>query len=428
MKKLFTLFIIGIVSITTFCSCGDEAFDTDSVNKQTILIFMPWTGGENAARNSGLTSYLRANIDSIDAAIVRNKGLNNSRVLLFFGNSATEANLYDLVYNGSNRSVDHVVLNTYSDKSYTTPDGFASILNEVQSRATALNYALIIGAHGCGWTFKDSWVSYPTRTITSGNVMRKNTAMSQPFSFGDDPNHPLTRFFGSVSSTGNMMDVTDLAESIKKSGIKMQYILFDACYMGNVETAYELKDVTNYMIASSSEILAKGVPYYSLWNYLNTSTPGYSSIVSGFCNFYNKTNSPYANLAAIDCRQMDKLAAVMKDINAQYKLSDEIDLDSIQPLDGFDLAGRNRNIFYDLETYVDSMYPSSSLKSQFTTQLKATVKAAQSTENVISTLTGNTRYIKVKHYSGLSISDPSSHSVAINGKEKTGWWKATHIK
>ncbi len=423
MKKLFTLFIIGIISITTFCSCGDEAFDVDSVNKQTILIFMPWTGGENAATNSGLTSYLRINIDSIDAAIVKNKGLNNSRVLLFFGNSATEAKLYDFVYNGTNKSVDHVVLNTYSDNSYTTPDGFARILNEVQSRATALNYALIIGAHGCGWTFKDSWVSYPTRS--SRYIIGKDTTMPQLFSFGDDPNHPLTRFFGSVSSTGNMMDVTDLAEGIKKSGIKMQYILFDACYMGNVETAYELKDVTNYMIASSSEIHAEGVPYYSLWNYLNTSTPSYSNIVSGFCNFYTNIGKPHANLAAIDCRQMDKLAAVMKNINAQYKLSDEIDLDSIQPLDGFDLQGLNDHLFYDLETYVDSMYPSGYLKSQFTTQLKATVKAAQSTEYVISVLKGK-RYIKVKHYSGLSISDPSSHSVAIKRKEQTGWWKATH--
>ena len=34
--------------------------------------------------------------------------------------------------------------------------------------------------------------------------------------------------------------------------MKMQYILFDACYMGNVETAYELKDVTNYLISRAA--------------------------------------------------------------------------------------------------------------------------------------------------------------------------------
>lgn len=74
-----------------------------------------------------------------------------------------------------------------------------------------------------------------------------STTTSDHFSgiqFGNDPNRPATRFFGSVSLSDNAIDISTLAEGIKLSGLKMQYILFDACYMGNVETAYELKDVT----------------------------------------------------------------------------------------------------------------------------------------------------------------------------------------
>lgn len=414
MRKFFKILIIGIASTATLSGCGGEAVDVTTVNKQTILAFMPWT--------VNLTNSLKANIDSIDLAIIKNKGLTNSRVLVYFSNSATDANLYELVYNETTNSVDHVILNTYYDNSYTTADGFANILKEVQNNAPALNYALIIGAHGCGWTFKDTWSNYPSRSTASGNEVPF-------FSFGPDPDHPITRFFGSVSAKDNMMDVTDLAEGIKKSGInKMQYILFDACYMGNVETAYELKDVTNFMMASSSEILSSGVPYYSLWNSLNSATPSYSSVVSGFYNFYNNSSMPYGNFAAIDCRQMDKLAEVMKNINAQYKLSETIDLDSIQRLDGFDMMqDTKRHLFYDLETYVDSLHPSGYLKSQFTTQLQATVTAAQSTEKIISCLHPlKKEYIPIKHYSGLSISDPSIHSVAVSGRERTGWWKATH--
>ncbi len=420
MRKSFKILIIGFASTTTLCGCGGEAIDTTTINKQTILAFMPWTGGTSDSE-TGLTSDLQANIDSIDAAIVKNKGLTNSRVLVFFSNAPTQANLYELVYNETTKSVDHVILNTYSDNSYTTSDGFANILKEVQTNAPALNYALIIGAHGCGWTFKDSWSDYPRKSISSGKD-------APSFSFGTDPNNPVTRFFGSVTSRDNMMDVTDLAEGIKNSGIsKLQYILFDACYMGNVETAYELKGVTNFMLASSSEILSTGIPYYSLWSYLNSATPNYASVVSGFYNFYNSSSSPYGNFAAIDCRQMDKLAEVMKNINDQYKLSETVNLDSIQRLDGFDmLSGNKKHLFYDLETYVDSLHPSGYLKSQFTTQLQATVTAAQSTGSVISVLPGRTEIIPVKHYSGLSISDPSIHSVALSSKEKTGWWKATH--
>ena len=34
--------------------------------------------------------------------------------------------------------------------------------------------------------------------------------------------------------------------------------------------------------------------------------------------------------------------------------------------------------------------------------------------------------LKVNEFSGLTISDPSEHSSAINTKKQTAWWKATH--
>ena len=202
----------------------------------------------------------------------------------------------------------------------------------------------------------------------------------------------------------------------------MQYILFDVCYMGNVETAYELKDVTNYLIATSSEIMAKGIPYRSMWSYLNGTTPNYSSLVNGIVNFYKNSTAPYCNMAAIDCRQLDALANVMKEINQKYTLDTTIPLDSIQPLDGF-----LPHLSYDMAVYVDSLKPSGYLKEQFSNQLKKTVKAAAHTDCVYTALRLYPEAtIKIKNYCGLSISDPSQHPVAIRGKEKTGWWKATH--
>ena len=428
-------------------SCGDEAFDVDSVNKQTILVFLPWSGGANSA---GLYEDLKANVDSICAGIVAKKGLSSSRVLVFLSESSTSSTLYDLQYDATEKKVNRIPLKTYSDASYNSAEGFAELLNETKQQAEALNYALIIGGHGCGWTYADDWVNYPylarprsgsLQSDSQGSVSSCSTESGsagfgsaslggatgngESFSgiqFGDNPDKPTTRFFGSVSLKDNSIDVATLAEGIKQSGIKMQYILFDACYMGNVETAYELKDVTNYFIASSSEIMSYGLPYKTLWSYLNSATPSYSSIVSTAVSFYNSSDSPYLNLAAIDCRQMDKLAEVMKEINSKYTLASTVPLDSIQPLDGF-----SPNLFYDMTTYVDSLYPSGYLKDQYTAQMKLTVKAAQSTEQVFTALSSiNGKYIKVKNYCGLTISDPSLHSVATKGREKTGWWKATH--
>lgn len=399
----------------TFTSCSEEAFDTDSVNKQTILVFYPWTGSKSS---TGLLGYLQNNIDSICDGIIDRKGLNNSRVLVFLSNKYNHSTLYDLQYNATTKSVDRVPLKEYEGASYASAEGIADIMNEVKTQASALNYALIVGVHGCGWTYASDWSRYPYYARPSVTRPRDNNFSG--IQFGPDPNAPLTRFFGSVSLAENAMDISTLAEGIRESGLKMQYILFDACYMSNIETAYELKDVTNYMIASGSEIMAAGLPYRSMWSYLNSSTPNYSSIVSTSVNFYKNSSAPFCNLAAIDCRQVEKLAGVMKDINAENQLQASVNLDSIQHLDGF-----RPNLFYDLETYVDSLHPSGYLLDQFKSQLKLTIKASDHTDEAYTCIYSSDSF-KIKNYCGITISDPSQHSVAIKGREKTGWWKATH--
>ena len=416
IKKLFTLFICSISLAMTFTSCSEEAFDTDSVNKQTILVFYPWTGSQSS---TGLLGYLQNNIDSICDGIIDRKGLNNSRVLVFLSNKYNHSTLYDLQYNATTKSVDRVPLKEYEGASYASAEGIADIMNEVKTQASALNYALIVGVHGCGWTYASDWSRYPYYARPSVTRPRDNNFSG--IQFGPDPNAPLTRFFGSVSLAENAMDISTLAEGIRESGLKMQYILFDACYMSNIETAYELKDVTNYMIASGSEIMAAGLPYRSMWSYLNSATPNYSGIVSTSVNFYkNNSSAPFCNLAAIDCRQVEKLAGVMKDINAENQLQASVNLDSIQHLDGF-----RPNLFYDLETYVDSLRPSGYLLDQFKSQLKLTIKASDHTDEAYTCIYSSDSF-KIKNYCGITISDPSQHSVAIKGREKTGWWKATH--
>lgn len=419
MKRIFTFFLLTLSLWLGFSSCSDEAVDVDTVNKQTIFVFYPWSGGYSS---TGLTANLKANVDSICAGIKEKKGLNNTRVMVFFSESKDKSVLYDLQYDEAQKEVNRVPVKTYDGITYNTAQGLADIINDVKSNAEALNYAMIIGCHGCGWTYSEDWEDYPNKAKPSFGT----SPTSENFSglqFGDDVNNPLTRFFGSVSLSEGALNVNTLADAIQMSGIKMQYILFDACYMGNVETAYALKDATNFLIASSSEILAAGIPYKSLWNYLNGPTPNYSNIVSGTVNFYKNTaKAPYCNMAAIDCRQLDKLANSMKAINEKYSLASTVPLDSIQPLDGF-----SPTLFFDIKVYVDSLCPSGVLKDNFTNQLKETVKSSETTDTVITSLgLTQSKFIKIKNYSGLSISDPSKNSVAIKGKQKTGWWKATH--
>ena len=421
MKHFISIVLIAFAMVLGFNSCSDEALDVETVNKQTILVFMPWTG---SSYGNGLYDYLKVNLDSISKGIIAKNGLDNSKVLVFISKPKSDNSygydksyLYELEYDATTKTVSQVQLNTYEGNSYATAEGITQILNDVKSKAEALNYALIVGGHGCGWTYHDDWRDYPNNAKGWGV---KGSKQQAPFEGWD--RKPVTRFFGSVSDNSLAIDVPTLAEGIAGSGIKMQYILFDACYMGNVETAYELRNVTNYFVASSSEVMGEGMPYTSMWNSLNSATPNYSGMVSSFNSFYSSNSTPYGNLAAIDCRQLDKLASIMKEINTKYPTMDSEKMAGVQVLDGF-----KPSLFYDLGNYVDSLVPEGLLKEQFNAQMKLVVKSAQSTPKVFSALYyNNYEEIEVKTYSGLSISDPSSSPVALRGREKTAWWKATH--
>lgn len=209
--------------------CNDEAFDIDSVNKQTLLIMYPWSGTENSA---GLYSDMVNNLNQIENAIKKNKGLKSTRVFVFMSTSATESSLFELTYNSSTFTVEHQMLENYTGTAYTTTEGLTDIIGEVKQQAEALNYALIIGGHGTGWNNISDWTDYP-------NQAKRKAALK-------------TRSFGGLDNT-YAINVSSLAQAIETNGIKMQYILFDACYMSNVETAYELKDATNFLLASPNE-------------------------------------------------------------------------------------------------------------------------------------------------------------------------------
>ena len=299
MKRLLFSFIFLLGCFVSFVACSDDSVDVDSINKQTLLVFMPWSGSQN---DQGLYSYFQQNLDSIESAIVANGSI-TGRVLVFLSTSADNSTLYEITY--QDKVLQHTTLKKYTGNLYTTSDGITQILNDVKNYAYGLNYAMIIGCHGSGWTFKEDWENYPYRAkqrayapISGINMAKGKSGNAYPY--------PTTRFYGSVSDNSYATDITTLAQGIAGAGIKMQYVLFDDCYMANVETAYELRNVTNYLIGSTSEVMAVGMPYQTMWSSLNSATPSYESAVNAFNTFYSNYQYPYGTLAAIDCRKLDR--------------------------------------------------------------------------------------------------------------------------
>ncbi len=406
MKR--TLFAWALlIAIATLWSCrDDESTGIDAYTKQTILVYMPWSGTNS---NSGLYHAFLDNLDSIESAIKAKKGLADSRLVVFISRSATQSELYEVTY--ENAQCKHTPLKTYQGADYTTAAGLARIISDAKDMAPALNYAMIIGCHGTGWPPKDAWQNYP------------NNAKQYLFDTRQSTPRPIpTRFFGSVADMHFATDIDVLAEAIKLSATQMQFILFDDCYMANIETAYALSDVTNFLIASTSEVIYIGMPYATMWSSLASATPNYAKALSAFYDFYSKYTVPCGTLSAIDCREVKRLAAIMQEINRIHTFDTSL-LDSIQILDGF-----KQGIFYDLGDYVTHLCTNKALNEQFQQQLSRVIKGKVHTDSIYSYLYTNEggKKIAVKTFSGLTISDPSQHIVVRRSADKTGWWKATH--
>ncbi|MBQ9636872.1 MAG: hypothetical protein IJV36_03110 [Prevotella sp.] len=415
MKKILSAIAIGVLALIVG-ACNDEAIDISTVNQQTVLVYMPWSGSGSKA---GLYQNFLDNLDSIEVAIERKGGLDKSRLLVFISESASSSRLYEVTY--ENKEIKHRDIKTYSGHDYTTAGGIAQILNDVKKTAEALNYAMIIGCHGTGWTHIDDWQDYPNNAKSQQPTPSSVGETPWPAKLNDDSSpYEQTRFYGSVSDMSYSTDVETLAEAIRLASLHMQFILFDDCYMANAEVAYELRDVTNFLIASTSEVISIGMPYADMWASLATPTPNYGTAVSAFYNYYSDYSTPCGALSAIDCRQMEALADVMKQINEHYTLPDSL-LESIQLLDGFNVP-----IFYDMGDYVEKLCTDPYLYEKFSAQLAKTVVSKASTSRVYSFLYVIPQFITVETFSGITISDPSPSPVAERGKTKTSWWKATH--
>lgn len=361
-------------------------------NEQTVFMYLPWS--------TNLTSNFKQNINDLRKVVAKNV-LKNERIIVFMCTKATEAFLFELVYEDGKDVRKTYKKYEYPSPSYTTADGIAAILNDVETYAPAKRYAMIIGCHGLGWI-----------PVSNTQSRSKFSATKRHWEY---ENVPMTRLFGGLSPE-YQTDITTLAKGISSVGLKMEYILFDDCYMSGVEVAYDLKEVTKHLIASTSEVMAYGMPYAEIGEYL-IGKVNYKEICDGFYSFYsNYTAMPCGTLAVTDCSELEKLATIMKDINSQHTF-DATSVGTLQRLDGYSPV-----IFFDCWDYVSKLCSDPGLLAQFKEQLDRTVLFKRNTDYYYTMTKGK---IKIDTFSGITISDPSTSAEAAK-KEETAWYMATH--
>lgn len=391
MKKRIWLssILLWMLSVNLVSCQQDELPPVATETEKTLFMYMPWS--------TDLTQAFYTNISDMEKAIVK-KGLNGERVVVFISGTATSAVLFEITE--KNGKCERDTLKRYTYPEFTTKEGITGILNDVKDFAPAKRYAMTIGCHGLGW------IPVSRGTTRHLSVERLHWENEEGL---------LTRYFGSRSSE-YQTDITTLAEGIAGAGMKMEYIMFDDCYMSSIEVAYDLRKVTDFLIGSPCEIMAYGMPYAEIGGYMLGNTD-YAAICNGFHKFYSNYPTPCGMIGVTDCSEVEALARIMKEINNRSEFDPTLS-SSVQRVDGYSPV-----LFYDLGDYVAKLCNDADLLKQFREQLKRTVPYKKNTDTYY-TRSLNKR-IKIKTFSGITISDPSTNSLAET-KTETAWYKATH--
>jgi len=336
------------------------------------------------------------------AYIDNSKGIKGTDIIVFKANSQSQSVMFRMKYNITQQRCEFDTLRTNAGFVSVSEANLESLLNLVTSYSTTGKYSLLIGCHGSGWTPRGS-----------DNTMPRASS----------------RAFGGTEQAAQY-NISDLRDAIAQSQMKkVGFICFDDCYMANVETAYALKDVTDYLVGSTSEVLADGIPYSEVFGHI-IGQPDYGKWIDGFYQHYSSNALPYGSLSAIRCgKYIEDMATVMKAINQTYTFNTS-NLNNVQFLDGYD-----NHVFFDLSSYIDELGVLSPLRANFDQALQDLVPYKASTPYIYTMYTNSYRQgdsehhdntFKVDKFCGITISDPTRNATVFDNKKQTAWWKATH--
>ena len=277
----------------------------------TLVIFMQG--------NNGLAEFMDSNLQRILAAYY-DIPEGDFRILVFYdrGNYTRLTELYMNDGMAKQRLIEE-----YDTSTSTVDKAFIeSVLARVKEEAPADSYGLILSSHGGGWVPSDLYDVY---LLDEGT--RATDPQIRPMFYGQDDY--------------DCMEIPDLVGAL--DDIHFNYIIFDACFMGNIEALYDLRNSADYIVASAAEVLGAGFPYETMLPMLfEYDDHSLKAICEEYMKYYANSSG---TVALIDCQQLEPLAEAMRAVMAEMG---DVNVKSVQAYDAFEY-----HLYFDLLHYVE---------------------------------------------------------------------------
>ncbi len=411
MLKLYKLLAIFALSLVAACtpswedemiinpgnSGGNNGSRVETENQRKVLLL--YSAGYNS-----LKDYLRSDFEDLKGGWLPGNNSTDDVVLVY---------THTPVNNGYKKPSSPYLIRIYKDREGTTisdtlvtyaegtisssKEQLNTVLNYVKSKFSAGSYGMIFSSHATGY-------------LPAGFYTNPNSYVFSK-SIGQD------RVDSSGSSMSYEIDLPDFVDAIP---MKLDYILFDACLMGGVEVAYELREKCDKVGFSQAEVLAEGFNYSSLTQHLiQNDEPNPQAVCEDYFEQYDKQSGVYrsATISLVDCRQLESLAELCKEIFASHREG----LDNITPSKVQRFYRSNYHWFYDLESIIINAGASDAELSKLNSILEECILYKGSTPEFM-------QEFKIDIFSGLSMYLPCKGNNELDKFYKTlEWNKATGL-
>lgn len=226
------------------------------------------------------------------------------------------------------------VLQTYEEENSASKEVLARVIRDVQTLYPVSSYGMFLFSHASGWLPEGRLGSPRSMSVDSRSILMD----------GRDE-----------------MELADFADAIPDH--TFDFIIFEACLMAGIEVAYELKDKTDYILASSAEIVSPGFTeiYEKSLHYLFEPTanlPGFGKTV------FNHIN----NLTGYECSGTFSLIKTSAVAPLAAYVHGHCDYSLANELDTYQRFGRSSfsHLFFDFGHYYSSLLNTSDEKDELT--------------------------------------------------------------
>ena len=448
MKNWKSILFIIIALVMVLSSCSKESIHGDGFNHagnsnteipsrsespEIRNVLLLYSAGYNS-----ISTYLEEDIKDLKKGWIPGSGRNNNILLVYSHLPAKRADYstpnaptLTRIWRDMDGSTVIDTLITYPEQTYSATAGqLHKVLSFVKEEFPAKSYGMIFSSHATGYLPSGYYTKPYSYTFTEKPDISFRYGLGReitsPVPYHEpeyDPSLPAVKSIGQdqVGTHGNYQSYEiELDDFAKALPMHMEYILFDACLMGGVEVAYELKDKCRYVGFSQTEVLAEGFDYTALTTHLLGSTkPDPQAVCEDFFHQYDIQNGVYrsATISLVDCTKMKPLADVCHEMFTKYAAA----LERLQPSKVQRYYRGDYHWFYDLEDIVAKIGATEEEMQSLNEALDKCIMYKASTPEFMDSFAINV-------YSGFSMYLPTDGSTELDKYYRTlEWNKATSL-